>query len=85
MLDFIHTYCDYLDSLSLACGDGEYRETDIGIKLLPGCTVLCGCVCAFQDTSTVHAPLCIPVSKLASCTFSTIPACPIFFNVVAGA
>ena len=39
-------------------------------------------VSAFQDTSTVHACstvmalLCIPVSKLVSFAFSTIPICP---------
>ena len=34
-------------------------------------TVLCGCVSAFQDTSTVHvvAVLCIPVSELVSLLF----------------
>ena len=42
---------------------------------------------AFQDTSTVHeveqwhkhTVLCISLSKLVSCAFSTIPICP-FFN-----
>ena len=31
-----------------------YKGMDIGIKLLPGYTVWCGCVSAFQDISTVY-------------------------------
>ena len=43
-------------------------------------------ISAFQDTSTVHEEqwhkhtvLCISLSELVSCAFSTIPICP-FFN-----
>ena len=56
---------------------------DIGIKLLPMMWMfLC-----IPDTSTVHeveqwhkhTALCISLSELVSCAFSTIPICP-FFN-----
>ena len=53
---------------------------DIGIKLLPVMWVFS----EFQDTSTVHevqqwhnhTVLCISLSELVSCAFSTIPICP---------
>ena len=46
-----------------------------------------GCVSASQDTSTVHevqqwhkhTVLCISITELVSCAFSTIPIC-LFFN-----
>ena len=63
------------------CGSTVYTGIAIGIKLLPGFSVRCGCVPAFQDTFTVAcgtlmALLSILVSKLVSFAFSTIPICP---------
>ena len=58
-------------------GRDEYRDQivtcDVGVSLH-----------AFQDTSTVyevqqghkHTVLCIALSELVSCAFSTIPICP---------
>ena len=56
----------------------SYVGTDIGIKLLPAVGVsLLSKTHSHSSCSTVMALLCILVSELVSCTFSTIPIlCP---------
>ena len=62
----------------------SYVGTDIGIKLLPAVGVsLLSKTHSHSSCSTVMVLLCIPVSELVSCTFSTIPICPFeFFHLL---